>query len=72
MKIEVLFPSLSTIFIAFICGLVVALNQQTLIETGLMLFCAVVLPISSVYFSDTGQEECISLVKSSVAPLPFR
>jgi BASS family bile acid:Na+ symporter len=42
-KIEVLFPSLSTIFIAFICGLVVALNQQTLMETGLILFCAVVL-----------------------------
>ena len=42
-KIEVLFPLLSTIFIAFICGLVVALNQKTLIETGLMLFFAVVL-----------------------------
>jgi BASS family bile acid:Na+ symporter len=42
-KIEIVFPSFSTIFIAFICGLVVALNQQTLIETGLILFGAVFL-----------------------------
>lgn len=42
-KIEVLFPSLSTIFIAIICGLVVALNQEVLRETGLILFLAVVL-----------------------------
>ena len=42
-KIEVLFPSLSTIFITLICGLVVALNHKTLIAAGLILFCAVVL-----------------------------
>lgn len=42
-QFEVIFPSLSTAFIAFICGLVVALNQKALIETGLMLFVAVLL-----------------------------
>lgn len=42
-KIEVLFPALSTIFIAWICGLVVALNHTTLITAGFILFCAVVL-----------------------------
>jgi len=42
-KFEIIFPSFSTIFIAFICGLVVALNQDTLIETGLILFSAVFL-----------------------------
>jgi BASS family bile acid:Na+ symporter len=42
-KIEVLFPALSTIFIAWICGLVVALNHTTLITAGLILFSAVVL-----------------------------
>jgi BASS family bile acid:Na+ symporter len=42
-KIEVLFPALSTIFIALICGLVIALNHKTLIAAGLILFCAVVL-----------------------------
>jgi len=42
-KFETVFPPFSTVFIAFICGLVVALNQKTLIETGLILFCAVFL-----------------------------
>jgi BASS family bile acid:Na+ symporter len=42
-KVEVIFPSFSTVFIAFICGLVVALNQKTLIETGMILFSAVFL-----------------------------
>ncbi len=42
-KFEIIFPSFSTVFIAFICGLVIALNQKTLIETGLILFCAVFL-----------------------------
>jgi len=42
-KVEVLFPSLSTLFIAFICGLVVALNQEIIITTGPVLFCAVFL-----------------------------
>ena len=42
-KIEVLFPALSTIFIAWICGLVIALNHTTLIAAGLILFSAVVL-----------------------------
>ena len=40
-KFEVIFPSFSTVFIAFICGLVVALNQKALLETGLILFFAV-------------------------------
>lgn len=40
-QFEVVFPSFSTAFIAFICGLVVALNQKALIETGLTLFFAV-------------------------------
>ena len=42
-KFEIIFPSFSTVFIAFICGLVVALNQKALIETGLILFSAVFL-----------------------------
>ena len=42
-KFEFIFPSFSTVFIAFICGLVIALNQKTLIETGMILFCAVFL-----------------------------
>ena len=40
-QFEVIFPSFSTVFIAFICGLVVALNQKALIETGLVLFFAI-------------------------------
>jgi BASS family bile acid:Na+ symporter len=42
-KVGVIFPSFSTVFIAFICGLVIALNQKTLIETGMILFAAVFL-----------------------------
>lgn len=42
-KFEIICAPFSTLFIAFICGLVIALNQKTLIETGLILFCAVFL-----------------------------
>ncbi len=42
-KFELLFPPLSTIFIVFICGLVIALNRDRLIEMGLTLFFAVAL-----------------------------
>jgi BASS family bile acid:Na+ symporter len=42
-KFEQIFPAFSTIFIAFICALVVALNHKVLVETGLILFCAIFL-----------------------------
>ena len=42
-RIEILFPPVSSVFIAFICGLVVALNQKALLATGLILFSAVFL-----------------------------
>jgi len=42
-KFEIIFPSFSSVFIAFICGLVVALNKKALVDTGLILFCAIFL-----------------------------
>jgi len=44
-KIVSVFPAISSIFIAFICGLVVALNRQTLVSSsvGIVIFLAVVL-----------------------------
>jgi len=42
-KIKPVFPALSTIFIAFICGLVVALNRQILGSITWIIFLAVVL-----------------------------
>jgi len=42
-KIKPVFPALSTIFIAFICGLVVALNRQSLGSITGIVFLAVVL-----------------------------
>lgn len=42
-KIVDIFPALSTLCIAFICGLVVALNADRLGQTSLMVFVAVVL-----------------------------
>lgn len=44
-KILPAFPAISSLFIAFICGLVVALNRQTLVESfsvGVVLFLAIV------------------------------
>jgi len=40
-KIKPLFPAVSTIFIAFICGLVVALNHDYLEQVNVMIFVAV-------------------------------
>jgi BASS family bile acid:Na+ symporter len=42
-RFERIFPAFSTIFIAFICALVVALNQKVLLETGPILFFAIFL-----------------------------
>lgn len=42
-KITPLFPALSAVFIAFICGLVVALNKQYLAEISALVFLAVFL-----------------------------
>ncbi|MCX8092737.1 MAG: bile acid:sodium symporter family protein [Candidatus Goldbacteria bacterium] len=43
MKIIDFFPALSTLFIAFICGLIVALNKDKLINVTLIVFLAVFL-----------------------------
>jgi BASS family bile acid:Na+ symporter len=42
-KFEELFPALSTLFIAFICGLVVALNRDVIANLSIMVFVAVFL-----------------------------
>jgi BASS family bile acid:Na+ symporter len=42
-KIVTVFPAISTLFIAFICGLVVALNAKLLNSIGPLIFAAVVL-----------------------------
>ncbi len=42
-KIKPVFPAISTLFIAFICGLVVALNKMTLSRITIVIFIAVVL-----------------------------
>lgn len=42
-KIKDIFPAISTIFIAFICGLVVALNKDYLRQVSLIIFVAVFL-----------------------------
>jgi BASS family bile acid:Na+ symporter len=42
-KIKEFFPALSTIFIAFICGLVVALNSNNFGAVSLLIFVAIVL-----------------------------
>ncbi len=42
-KIKSFFPALSTLFIAFICGLVVALNKNYLIQVSFIIFIAVFL-----------------------------
>jgi BASS family bile acid:Na+ symporter len=42
-KIIKVFPALSTIFIAFICGLVVALNKEHLKKINLLIFVATLL-----------------------------
>lgn len=42
-KIINLFPALSTLFIAFICGLIVALNKDKLVNVTLLIFFAVFL-----------------------------
>jgi bile acid:Na+ symporter, BASS family len=42
-KFEPVFPAFSTVFIAFICGLVVALNQEKLTQLTYKIFLAVVL-----------------------------
>jgi len=41
-KIKPVFPALSTLFIAFICGLVVALNKDALGKMTVMIFIAVI------------------------------
>lgn len=41
-KIKPVFPALSTLFIAFICGLVVALNKEALGKVSGMIFIAVI------------------------------
>ncbi len=41
-RIKPLFPALSTLFIAFICGLVVALNRQALDKVSGIIFVAVI------------------------------
>lgn len=42
-KIIQVFPALSTVFIAFICGLVVALNKEYLLNLSAIIFSAVFL-----------------------------
>lgn len=42
-KVQAAFPALSAFFIAFICGLVVALNREYLKEVSLLVFAAVFL-----------------------------
>jgi len=42
-KIQEVFPAISTLFIAFICGLIVALNKNYIIGVSLMLFGGIVL-----------------------------
>ena len=42
-KIKSFFPALSTLFIAFICGLVVALNKNYLLQVNFIIFIAVFL-----------------------------
>lgn len=50
-KFKPLFPAISTLFIAFICGLVVALNRDTLGKINASLFAAVIsLNILGLYF----------------------
>jgi BASS family bile acid:Na+ symporter len=41
-RIKPVFPALSTLFIAFICGLVVALNKDALDKTTYLIFVAVI------------------------------
>ncbi|MDD5067717.1 MAG: bile acid:sodium symporter family protein [bacterium] len=40
-RLEQFFPALSTLFIAFICGLVVALNQKYIVQLSLIVFVAI-------------------------------
>jgi bile acid:Na+ symporter, BASS family len=42
-RVEKIFPALSTLFIAFICGQVIALNRATLEKTVLMVLLAVII-----------------------------
>ncbi len=42
-KIKAVFPAISTLFIAFICGLVVALNREYLQQANIIIFVAVFL-----------------------------
>jgi BASS family bile acid:Na+ symporter len=41
-KYEYIFPAMSTLFIALICGLVTALNKRVLMELSLVIFIAVI------------------------------
>jgi BASS family bile acid:Na+ symporter len=42
-KIKSVFPAISTLFIAFICGLIVALNKEKLADISLLVFLAIFL-----------------------------